>query len=87
MRPVQIFSDDYLARCRQMSPDEIVRFLEDFRRIHASKPARSRLISIRIPEDLLAAFKTKAGLDRVPYQTKIKELMKAWLLENAERSP
>ena len=82
-----MFSDDYLARCRQMSPDEIVRFLEDFRRIHASQPARSRPINIRIPEDLLAAFKTKAGLDRVPYQTKIKELMKAWLLENGERSP
>ena len=82
-----MFSDEYLARCREMSPDEIVRFLEDFRRIHASKPARSRLISIKIPEDLLAAFKMKAVLHRIPYQTKIKELMKAWLVANRERSP
>jgi predicted DNA binding CopG/RHH family protein len=76
-----MFSDDYLARCRRMSPDEILKFLEDFRRISASVPARSRLISIKVPEDLLSAFKAKASLERTPYQTQIKKLMKAWLLE------
>ena len=33
-RPVQTFSDDYLARCRELSAMDIVRFLDDFKRIH-----------------------------------------------------
>ena len=31
VRAVQLFSDEYLERCRQLSPDDIVRFLEEFR--------------------------------------------------------
>ena len=34
MRPVQRFSDAYLARCREMTHEEIARFLEDFRLLH-----------------------------------------------------
>ena len=40
-RAVQLFSDEYLARCRQLSPDDIVRFLEEFRHnFAAAKTAR-----------------------------------------------
>ena len=28
---VQRFSDEYIERCRELSPQEIVRFLEDYR--------------------------------------------------------
>lgn len=80
MRPVQYFDEDYLKECSRMTPGQIVRFLEDFRRIQ--RPAtgeKSRLISIKIPESLLAAFKNKAGLSGTPYQTQIKRLMRAWL--------
>ncbi len=79
MRAVQKFSDEYLKRCREMSPDEIARFLDDFRRIHGGKPTQSRLISIKVPEDLLGAFKSKARLCNVAYQTQIKHLMTAWV--------
>lgn len=79
MRPVQKFSDDYLERCREMSHDDIVRFLDDFRSVHGNVPSKSRLISMKVPEDLLAAFKTKAGLCDIAYQTQIKKLMIAWL--------
>ncbi len=81
MKAVQYFSDDYLERCRGMTVEEILRFLDDFRRLHGSSPAKSKLISIKVPEDLLNAFKAKAGMDNIPYQTQIKVLMKAWLLE------
>ena len=37
VRPVQYFSDEYLERCRELSPDDIVRFLEDFRRTYGAK--------------------------------------------------
>lgn len=87
MRPVQKFSDEYLDRCREMSPDEIVRFLDDFRRIHGKTNAKSRLISIKMPEDLLAAFKAKAKLENVRYQTQIKNLMKAWLTDAGRSDP
>ena len=83
MRPVQKFSDEYLERCREMSHDEIVRFLDDFRKIHGNRRSRkSRLISIKVPEDLLDAFKAKAQLSDVPYQTQIKKLMTEWVKDS-----
>ena len=81
MKAVQYFSDEYLERCRDMTADQILRFLDDFRRLHGNKPARSKLISIKVPEDLLNAFKARARMANTPYQTQIKALMRAWLLE------
>jgi predicted DNA binding CopG/RHH family protein len=80
MRPVQYFSKEYLAQCRKMTPEQIVEFLENFRELqaNAAKPAKSRLISLKVPEPLLASFKTKARLSGVPYQTQIKRLMTDW---------
>ena len=80
MRPVQYFSDEYLEQCKQMKPADILRFLDEFRRLYS--PARrrgSRLISLKVPEDLLEAFKAKARLHDVPYQTQIKRLMTEWV--------
>lgn len=81
-RPLQRFSDAYLERCRELSPEDIVRFLEDFRRLHGAATSRSRLISLKVPDPLLAAFKAKARLHGVPYQTQIKAIMQAWLEES-----
>jgi len=81
-RPLQRFSDAYLERCRELSPEDIVRFLDDFRRLHGAATARSRLISLKVPEPLLVAFKAKARLHGVPYQTQIKTIMQAWLEES-----
>jgi len=82
MKVVQTFSDEYLERCRDMSHDEIARFLDDFRRLHGKRRSPSRLISMKVPEDLLAAFKAQAKLHNVPYQTQIKRLMTAWLTDS-----
>lgn len=79
-RPVQTFSDEYLARCRELSAMDIVRFLDDFKRIHGHVESRSRLISLKVPEPLLAAFKIESRLRGIPYQTQIKNLMRQWLL-------
>ena len=84
MRPVQTFSDDYLQQCRQMTPDQIIRFLEDFRTLQSSRPSRAKLISLKVPENLLASFKARAALIGVPYQTQIKLLMREWLLEGRD---
>ncbi len=81
-RPLQRFSDAHLERCRELSPEDIVRFLDDFRKLHGAATTRSRLISLKVSEPLLAAFKAKARLHKVPYQTQIKNLMQAWLKES-----
>lgn len=79
-KAVQYFSDEYLQQCREMTPEQIIQFLDDFRQLHgADSRSKSKLISIKVPENLLSAFKTKAALAGVPYQTRIKALMKAWV--------
>jgi predicted DNA binding CopG/RHH family protein len=82
MKTVQHFSDDYLERCKDMTPDQILQFLEEFRQLHgAESRSRSKLISIKVPENLLSAFKARAALKGTPYQTQIKVLMRAWVLD------
>jgi len=63
-----------------MKPIQVLQFLEDFRELQgSSRPVKSKLISIKIPEDLLESFKAKAQNKGRPYQTIIKELMREWL--------
>ena len=76
MKAVQHFSDAYLYQCRNLSSEQIVQFLEDFRLIHSpQRNPGTKLISIKVETDLLNTFKTRAKLDGVPYQTRIKALM------------
>lgn len=86
-RPVQMFSPDYLKRCKKLPPEGILRFLEDFRLLHGgTRPStKSRLISIKVPEFLLSAFRRKAELAGIRYQSQIKRLMTQWL--ETESSP
>jgi predicted DNA binding CopG/RHH family protein len=80
MRPVQYFSKEYLEQCKEMTPEQIIQFLDDFRILHGStENSKSKLISIKVQENLLNAFRTKSKLQQVPYQTQIKKLMKAWV--------
>ncbi len=82
-RPLQLFSDEYLAQTRELTPEQVVEFLENFRRVAwAGRKAKSKLISLKIQEDLLSAFKMKAHLEGRPYQTLIKDLMTDWLLRS-----
>lgn len=80
-KALQYFSDKYIEESSKLSSDNIASFLENFRLMHApskNKP-KSKLISLKVREDLLKNFKLKAKLEGVRYQTKIKELMKDWL--------
>ena len=78
MKAVQHFSDAYLAQASKASKQEILQFLEDFRLLHAGNDP-SRLISIKIPESLLSAFRARCKLEGVRYQTQIKVVMRDWL--------
>jgi uncharacterized protein (DUF4415 family) len=82
-RAIQYFTDEYLENCRAMSTADILEFLDGFRELHAGrgavKPGKSRLISIKIPEELLETFRKRSELEGTPYQTQIKRLMVDWL--------
>jgi len=78
MKPVQNFTTNYLKQTTGATPEQVLQFLEEFRQLHAPT-ARSKLISLRVPEPLLAAFKQRCALEGVSYQARIKELMRDWL--------
>lgn len=80
-RALQMFTDEYLEYSKRLTPRQIADFLEDFRQIAAAgKPQKSKLISMKVPENLLNAFKMQAKMQGRPYQTIIKELMREWLM-------
>lgn len=78
MKGLQYLSDEYLEHCRSLTPQQIVEFLESFRRLH-EPPRKSKLISLKVEEGLLNAFRRRCELLDERYQTKIKKLMRDWL--------
>lgn len=78
-KAIQYFTQEYLERCAGMTPDQILEFLENYRMLVGKVPEKCQLISLKIEPSLLNAFKQKAALEGVPYQRKMKELMRAWL--------
>ena len=78
MRPIQYFSDEYIERCKGMNNEQILEFLESFRRMQ-EKPVQSKLISLKVPELLLQTFKQQCDFEGLKYQTKIKSLMFNWV--------
>ena len=81
MKALQLFSEEYLQRCQDLTIEEKLDFIESFRLMHGEIKSPSKLISIKIPEPMLDAFKQKAKLSNIAYQTQIKQLMKQWLDE------
>jgi len=81
MKAVQYFSDQQLERSLHMSQTERMQFLEDYRRRHGSQlhGSKSKGMSLKVPEDLLDAFKVRCELNGVKYQTQIKQLMRDYL--------
>ena len=61
-RPVQQFTDDYLLRCRSLSPADIVRFLDNFRVVAAAGAAERNANrspkSVHVAKDLRGALST-----------------------------
>lgn len=80
-KALQKFDRQKLLDAPKLTTDEAITFLENFRELAAAggKTKSSKLISIKVPEALLAAFKAKAQTQNKPYQTLIKELMWQWL--------
>lgn len=82
MKTVQYLDATYLERCSNMSADQILQFLDDFQQLHkpikTATPAKSKLISIKLPQDLLNTFRQQCEKNGMRYQTQIKQLMIEW---------
>lgn len=81
-KPVQIITPEQLEWGKKLSLEERIQFVEDFMKLAAyASDSKSKLISIKIPEDLLKLFRMKCESQNLTYQTQIKNLMKKWVLE------
>lgn len=79
-KPLQLSleQDKLIPDLEDVTP--IIEFLENFRNLSDPRAQHpSKLISLKVPEPLLAAFRFKAEHEGVPYQTMIKKLMVEWL--------
>lgn len=67
----------------KVTPEFLLQRLENLRfylQLEEKKElGKSKLISMKVPEPLLEAFREKSQVLGVPYQTQIKVLMKDWL--------
>jgi predicted DNA binding CopG/RHH family protein len=80
-RGVQKFTKEYLEHCKQMTPMQILEFIDSFQKLMYSQKSKTKLISLKVEEDLLENFKKTCQLNGIKYQTQIKKLLREWLLE------
>jgi predicted DNA binding CopG/RHH family protein len=78
-KPIRYFTKEYLERCKKMTPDQILEFLENYRMLFSNIPEKSQSIRLKIEPSLLKAFKCRTELEGTSYQTQIKKLMREWL--------
>lgn len=78
-RPIQRFTPAYLRQCAKMTVTQRAQFLEDFRHVAGAASSPRKLISLRVPQHTLSAFKAKAATLGISYQRKIQELMAEWV--------
>lgn len=94
MDKIWVFTENYLKSCSKMKPLDVLNYLEDYKKtlkfelekydFKENEKIKSILISIKIPEDLLAEFKATCIKKGLKYQTQIKALMINWLKENID---
>ncbi len=63
----------------KLTPTQAWKFLEDYNSLIHGIDTKTKLISIRIPENVLSAFKTKTKLIDKKYQSQIVQLMRDWI--------
>ena len=63
----------------QLTAEETLQFIHDYNETIHGVDKKTKLISLRVPENLLNAFKTKANLDQRQYQSIIVALMRDWV--------
>ena len=67
---VQYFNEEQLERSKALSTEEKLRFLDQYRLLHGNRTNHkrrqvSKLISLKVPIDLLEAFRTKCEMENI----------------------
>ncbi len=70
-----------MKKLKKPTPLEIVKYIESTQNLSLMTSGKTKLISIKVPEALLKAFKLKCEGQGLRYQTQIKKLMMEWLVE------
>lgn len=74
-----------LTQSSKISPEEAVQFIESMWQIQADRDARTKLISLRIPENILNTLKTKAKLEQKKYQSLIVHYIREGLKNDTKK--
>jgi hypothetical protein len=84
-KTIQYMTEEQIEAGLTMNIRERLQFVEDFISLSLSAgPSKSKLISLKVPEDLLRMFRRQCELNQVAYQTQIKKLMSDWVLKRSE---
>jgi len=80
-KTLQKSSKNRIKADKKMTPKEVLEFLDEFQQVVQGQEGKRKLISLRVPENLLEQFRFKSKKNRIPYQSQIVELMRNWLKE------
>lgn len=69
-------SKQFNSRNDKLTPDQVAEFMESFKQAVTGQDKKSKLISLRVPENILHSFKVLADIHHQKYQTIIVELMR-----------
>ena len=81
---LQKFKKKDLSQIGNTDATQIAKFLEDFQHMIAGIDDKTKMISLRVPENILSAFKFKAERRNLKYQSLIIDLMRKWIQEQSQ---
>ncbi|MES2770312.1 MAG: hypothetical protein V4596_14310 [Bdellovibrionota bacterium] len=67
---------------KKLTPNQVVEFLDNFQSVIYGKDKKTKLISLRVPENILESFKTLTHGKNQKYQSIIVQLMRDWVKNN-----
>ena len=67
---------------KKLTPDQTIDFLDNFQSVINGKDKKTKLISLRIPENILESFKVLTQEKNQKYQSIIVHLMREWIKKN-----
>lgn len=66
---------------KRISPEEALDFLESFKKMSSGLDEKTQLISLRVPANILRAYKIKARAEDKPYQRLMMQALREFFKE------
>ena len=68
---------------KKLTPNQVLEFLDNFQCVVHGQDKKTKLISMRVPENVLQSFKTLTKDKNQKYQSVIVQLMRDWIKNNS----